>query len=307
MGINPDSMISYDSIYFGYAPGFSPQVTMEDLNGATGQKGATYNVYSQLTSDNVNSGSYSGNNQYNVQDIIDSGAVLIASLMPFIDWTDITPNLCESVNNYFTNTFTSKGTIVWLRFAHEMNYYVTPGSGGASGGPNYPGGDNPSEFQTAWTNMYNAIKGNDMIKMYWSPNEASASDLGVWWPGASQADIVGMDVYPRVNGASGLPSFASAYGDFYTTYAEPNSLPFALGETGTNSGSGGTADISQREAWLKEVINPGNGDFSDYPLYMSATWFEYGPPNNPTYYVVYGQSGAIVTETISNTEGGSAS
>jgi hypothetical protein len=35
-------MISYDGVYFGYAPNWNPVVTMEYLNGNTGQKGATY-------------------------------------------------------------------------------------------------------------------------------------------------------------------------------------------------------------------------------------------------------------------------
>jgi hypothetical protein len=34
-------MISYDSIYFGYAPDWYQPVTMAELNQATGQKGAT--------------------------------------------------------------------------------------------------------------------------------------------------------------------------------------------------------------------------------------------------------------------------
>jgi hypothetical protein len=34
-------MISYDSIYFGYAPSYDPSVTMAALNKATGQKAAT--------------------------------------------------------------------------------------------------------------------------------------------------------------------------------------------------------------------------------------------------------------------------
>lgn len=91
-----------------------------------------YNVYSQITSSNVNSGSYDGNYQYDTSDIISSGAVLIASLMPYVDWTDITPELCDSVANFFESTFTSQGTTVWLRFAHEMNYYADVGT--------YPGG-----------------------------------------------------------------------------------------------------------------------------------------------------------------------
>lgn len=35
-------MISYDGVYFGYAPNYDPQVTMADLTAATGQKGATW-------------------------------------------------------------------------------------------------------------------------------------------------------------------------------------------------------------------------------------------------------------------------
>jgi len=150
-------MTSYDSIYFGYAPNYDPSVTMAALNGATGQKGATwvqikpsqtlyliitinsYNVYSQITSTNVNSGSYDGNDQYPTSDIIDSGAVLIASLMASVDWTDITSGLCESVAEYFADTFTSQGVTVWLRFAHEMNYYAAVGT--------YPGGCKLSRFR----------------------------------------------------------------------------------------------------------------------------------------------------------------
>jgi hypothetical protein len=91
-------------------------------------------VYSQITSSNVDSGSYDGNDQYNVDDIVSSGAVLIASLMPEVDWTDITTGLCESVASYFEDTFTSQGVTVWLRFAHEVNYYAQPSVN------TYPGG-----------------------------------------------------------------------------------------------------------------------------------------------------------------------
>ena len=91
---------------------------------------------------------------------------------------------------------------------------------------------NYAEFITAWENMYNAIKGNDKIFMFWSPNDNTASEpVAPWWPGKAYVDIVGMDYYP--NADSGLPTFASAYGSFYDTYASANELPFAIGETGT--------------------------------------------------------------------------
>ncbi|CZR62798.1 uncharacterized protein PAC_12695 [Phialocephala subalpina] len=36
LGIKSNSMISYDGVYFGYAPNYDPSVTMLALNGATG-------------------------------------------------------------------------------------------------------------------------------------------------------------------------------------------------------------------------------------------------------------------------------
>lgn len=115
-----------------------------------------------------------------------------------------------------------------------------------------------------------------------------------------------MDYYP--NADEGFPDFATAYGKFYDTYAAANSLPFAIAETGTQTSSQGSATTAQKEQWLKNIINPdgdgGLGNYSEY--YISATWFEYGPPaNNIDFYVVYGQSSQVVGETISNTENGS--
>ncbi|PWY74326.1 glycoside hydrolase [Aspergillus heteromorphus CBS 117.55] len=296
LGIKPDSMISYDGIYFGWAPNYSPQVTLADLNEATGQKGATYNVYSQITQDNVDSNSYDGNDQYNVDDIISSGAVLIASLMPTVDWTDITEELCNSVADYFKTTFTSKNVTVWLRYAHEMNYYADPSV------DTYPGGRDYSAFLTTWKSMHAATHPNPLIHMFWSPNENTTSEpVAPWWPGEDYVDIVGMDYYPD---ASDLPDFATAYGDFYDTYAKGYSLPFAIAETGTQLGSG-AATVAQKQQWLKSIINPaaGLGDYDEF--YVSCTWFEYGPPTNEVdFYIVYGQTEAVVEETISNTESG---
>ncbi|KXL47735.1 glycoside hydrolase family 26 protein [Acidomyces richmondensis BFW] len=297
-------MISYDGIYLGFAPNYKTSsgsgISMSTINGYTGQKAATYNVYSQIKQDNVDSGSYDGNDQYNTDDIIESGAVLIASLMPEVDaWSDISTGLCASVASFFESTFTSQGVTVWLRFAHEMNYYGDP-NGGQFVYPIYS-----SEFQTAWANMYDAVKSNDKIHMFWSPNYNDSSEpVAKWFPSsADQVDIVGMDYYP--NADEGLPTFAEAYGDFYDAYAKAYDIPFALGETGTQLSDGDAASVAQRETWLKAVINPSNG-FGDYPLYMSATWFEYGPPITETFYVVYDQSESTIQETISNTENGSA-
>lgn len=154
--------------------------------------------------------------------------------------------------------------------------------------------------------MYNAVSSNDKIFMFWSPNDDTTSEpVAPWWPGKNYVDIVGMDYYP--NADEGLPDFATAYGSFYDTYAAAYGIPFAIGETGTQLSTGGSATTAEKEEWLKAVINPtdGFGDYSEY--YISATWFEYGPPaNSIDFYVVYGQGSTVVDETISNTESGSA-
>jgi hypothetical protein len=98
-------------------------------------------------------------------------------------------------------------------------------------------------------------------------------------------------------------NFTEIYGSFYDTYAKAYGLPFAIGETGS------TGDVATREAWLKAIINPDNDELSNYPLYMSATWFEYcygSEDGSDVFCVVYKQGSTVVDETISNTENGSA-
>ena len=230
------------------------------------------------------------------------------------------PALCQSIMEYFTNTFTSKGVTVWLRFAHEVNYYVTVGTyqGGSTPNPTpYRASrlvlyfmemlmlsDNPSEYLTAWQNMYAASQSDDKILMHWSPNDDTTSEpVAPWWPGSEYVDIVGVDYYP--NADDGLPDFQTAYGSFYNTYAAQQGLPFAIGETGTQLSTGASASIEQREQWLTAVINPSGG-FGNYPNYVSCTWFEYNSnTQGPDFTVVIGQPSSVVQQTISNTENGS--
>lgn len=86
---------------------------------------------------------------------------------------------------------TAKGIEVWLRFAHEMNYYSTSGSQCG----HYTG--SVTDFQAAWKAMSDGMLKNDKIKMFWSPNSASSADLKQWYPQSGKVDVVGIDVYPK--------------------------------------------------------------------------------------------------------------
>ena len=121
--------------------------------------------------------------------------------------------------------------------------------------------------------------------MFWCPNEDSISNIQTWWPGANYVDIVGIDVYP----ASGS-TFDSVYGSFYNTFAKGYNKHFAIGETGSNSGS-----VSAKESWLNAVAE---ADLTKYPCYKAATWFEY--LKGTDFRVIIGQSAATIKQSLSN-------
>jgi hypothetical protein len=51
--------------------------------------------------------------------------------------------------------------------------------------------ENIDAYMNAWKTMYNAISGNDMIHMYWSPNvDTSSEPVAPWWPGKEYVSIL---------------------------------------------------------------------------------------------------------------------
>jgi hypothetical protein len=81
--------------------------------------------------------------------------------------------------------FTDRGVAVWLRFAHEVNWYQFDGT--------YTGG--PAEFQEGWAVMAKAIK--DIcpeVQMFFTPNVAGAqSDYDAFFPqDPTTVNVIGM-------------------------------------------------------------------------------------------------------------------
>ena len=71
--------------------------------------------------------------------VVESGAVFIPSIMPTgVTFSQIDSGLATQIAAVLEK-FTSQGVEVWLRFAHEVNYYVTKGSG-SDGAAEYEGG-----------------------------------------------------------------------------------------------------------------------------------------------------------------------
>lgn len=199
--------------------------------------------------------------------------------MPDIPFTSVTSDVAQGVANVLSQ-FTDKGIQVWLRYAHEMNYYVTDASEGA----HYTG--SVDEFQASWKTMSDAVSSNPNIKMFWSPNSGSASDLKQWYPTSGKVDLVGIDVYPKKQ-----QTFAETYGEFCQAFSSAD-IPFAIGETG--------AGPDLKQAWLGELVSEGAKQAC--PNYVGFSWFEYN--KEADFRVVTG--GQSIAEQVLGT-GGSTS
>lgn len=193
-----------------------------------------------------------------MDDIKASGAVFVASIMPSVPLSQVTPERAKEVAAVL-KSFTDNGIVVWLRFAHEINWYLKDGTYQA----------NAAEFLTAWKSMYNAnCKNNPMVKCFWSPNRASdvQKDIDPFWPGREFVDIVGIDCYPTSEESTANPRmFDRCYKSFYDTYSGPYGLPFAIGETGAGNG--------RKLDWLKQLVSQET--HTKYPNYVSMSWFEF--------------------------------
>lgn len=75
-----------------------------------------------------------------MSDVVASGAVFVPAIMPTgVRFRDIDQTVGAQIASVL-GRFTSQGVEVWLRFAHEVNYYVLPDTDGAGNGSEYPGG-----------------------------------------------------------------------------------------------------------------------------------------------------------------------
>lgn len=227
---------------------------MSELDDALGAEICGFGRYSQITSDSYAGQSLGGDQLTAVlSEAVSSGAVFQPAVMPTLPLGDFDSNVASQVASVL-NEFTDQNVEVWLRFGHEMNYYLSSGT--------YSG--TAAEYINAWKLMYAAVESNPLIKMWWTPNVngTGVQEIGQYWPGSEYVDLVGIDCYP--SGAIASDTFDSCYSEFYSQYSAAENLPFAIGETGYCGSSG-------NDAWLSQLMNPPSG----YSNYISMSWFEF--------------------------------
>ncbi|GAA5969385.1 hypothetical protein JCM11641_008097 [Rhodosporidiobolus odoratus] len=271
-----------NGIYFGFLPddgsGGGSSQTIHQLNTAMGQTAAAQGWYAQAQSGTLFDGS-----QFKWRkDQIISGGVFQPAVMPTGGWWGLTEDdnqqavaICKVMKEY-----TDEGVEVWLRFAHEVNYYLQDGT--------YSG--TIDDFKEAWGVVAKACKSiAPEVKMWFTPNVDSLDVYQKYFPDdPSTVHIIGVDWYPKqtsdfdfANGSGNMKKFHDAY-----TGSGDNDIKFAIGEIGL----GVSATMAQRLAWAKNIMESG----SDMPNLLAVSWFNYYKDNYS--YKVAGDDGDSVVK-----------
>ncbi|KAK3335036.1 glycoside hydrolase superfamily [Neurospora tetraspora] len=263
-----------NGIYWGWNPDVERGDNITMINRATGYQATTVSYFSQINSPS----GYDGHQLLeHLDEIKGTGAALIAAVMPNgLSFNEVTPAIAADIANV-VRQFTDQGIEVWLRFAHEMNWYVKPGT--------YRG--NSTQFIKAWQTVHAAVKDIEGCLMFWNPNNANTMDLyEQWWPGPEYVDIVGMDIYASKTTAN----FRNIYGGFYEAYAKKYQKHFVIPETATKPD-----DAALKQSWLKAMASD---DLSAYPCLKSISWFELRKSFD--YRVVMGQGNEVMEQSMEN-------
>ncbi|GAA5936615.1 hypothetical protein JCM1841_004628 [Sporobolomyces salmonicolor] len=253
--------VKKNNIYIGFLPddgsGGGTAQTISEINSAIGGTSAAQGWYAQAQSGTLFDGS-----QFSYRkDQIVSGGVFQPAVMPTGGWWGLTSDdnqqavaICKVMQEYV-----DLGVEVWLRFAHEVNYYQTDGT--------YQG--TAADFKEGWATVAAACKQYaPTVKMWFTPNVASLSEYEEYYPDdPSTVDIIGVDWYPMATS-----DFDFAYGSanmqaFHDKYTSADGTKFAIGETGL----GETATMAQRLAWLQNIVDSS----STMTNMIAVSWFNY--------------------------------
>ncbi|CAH7687267.1 glycoside hydrolase superfamily [Phakopsora pachyrhizi] len=246
--------------------------TMSQLNSALGVNSASYGWYAQAKSGTT----FDGSQLLSVIDDVKAcDCVFQPAVMPTGGWKGLT-NSDNSQAIAIANVmkkFTDRGIPVWLRFAHEANYYQTDGT--------YSG--NVSDFQAGWSAVAAACnKIAPEVKMWWTPNVADSSSYSTYAPtDMSTVHLVGVDYYPKA--LSTGSEFIDTMKKFHDTYAVQGRM-FAIGETGL----GYAGSDSDKMSWLKQLTSAK----VSLPKMIAFSWFNY----QKTYdYRIIGEKQSTIT------------
>ena len=240
----------------------------------------TYGNYAHITSATSMSGPDSEMEAQALPSTL-HGAVYNLALQPLIPFSQVSASaIAASLNKILAHI--PPTTIIWLRLAHEVNWYIDTNPHNTDPRIRYHG--SPTDFKTMWRAVATTID-RARVKMFWSPvgpfgNGETLDTLHEeWFPGDSYVDLVGLDAYGQDIGGQ-WTTFEKQMGAFCQQYPH---LPVALGETGWLHGG----SKAQKEFWLREVSSKDT--LRVCPQYVGEYFFPLPHPNLPhnTYPIIF--------------------
>ena len=204
----------------------------------------TYGNYAQITSTTSMSGAAL---QMDTQALPSSlkGAIYIIALQPYIPFSEVSASAVVASMN---KILAEGSQTIWLRLAHEVNWYIDTNTINTDPTVKYHG--TTEEYKAMWQAVAKGVD-RSRVKMFWSlippfqPGDTVDTMDAEWFPGSEYVDIVGLDAYGEILSGE-QATFELMMGAFCAKYPH---IPVALGETGWLQG-GTTA---QKEYWLGQV------------------------------------------------------
>ncbi|GAA5912048.1 hypothetical protein JCM8208_006468 [Rhodotorula glutinis] len=253
--------LARNNIGIGFLPDYKNQ-NMAKINDGLGIKSSYYGWYAQLPA----SGEWDGSQLLSqLDDVKACGCIFQPAVMPTKGWSGLTKddNSQALAIAKVMKKFTDEGIEVWLRFAHEINWYLSDGT--------YQG--TVEDFKEAWPLVAAAVADNPLVRMFFTPNVAGGgvSDYEKYFPDdlstpdPSPVSPYGLDYYPR----STSETFLDHVQAMYDKWCADGQIKFAMGETGTMW----VASVEERLAWLDELTSEETA--KAMPHYVGITWFNY--------------------------------
>ena len=125
-----------------------------------------------------------------------------------------------------------------IRYLWEMNSSIASNNRQGCTGPNDVGGFfNAPDFIAAWHHLRTRFiaDGATNVLWYWCPNDG-LNTLAAYYPGDSEVDLVGVDIYDRTPG--NISAYNSHFTQIYNAVEGATTVqkPFIVGETGGMQG-----------------------------------------------------------------------
>lgn len=245
----------------------------------------TYGNYAQITSTTSMSGAAL---QMDTQAMPSSlkGAIYIIALQPYIPFSEVSASAVVASMN---KILAEGSQTIWLRLAHEVNWYIDTNTINTDPTVKYHG--TTEEYKAMWQAVAKGVD-RSRVKMFWSlippfqPGDTVDTMDAEWFPGSEYVDIVGLDAYGEILSGE-QATFELMMGAFCAKYPH---IPVALGETGWLQG-GTTA---QKEYWLGQVSSKET--LKVCPQYIGFSWFEYMKDGD--YRIVMGSDGNIAKSVL---------